>query len=173
MKRPERLHEMMRYLNNREYFNLQDLMDEYSISKSTALRDIEALEQLGMPIYSEHGRNGGYGILKNSLLSPISFTMDEIYALYFAMLTLEAYEKYPPGSANGMPRGWSWRPAATGFSAATGLKKWKKWRPGRLLPLTSFSPVQRTATVRNKASLMKWKSRRKPRICFIRSITLP
>jgi predicted DNA-binding transcriptional regulator YafY len=95
MKRPERLHDMMRYLNNREYFNLQDLMDEYSISKSTALRDIESLEQLGMPIYSEHGRNGGYGILKNSLLSPISFTMDEVYALYFAMLTLEAYESTP------------------------------------------------------------------------------
>ncbi|WP_277375695.1 helix-turn-helix transcriptional regulator [Paenibacillus polymyxa] len=95
MKKPERLNDMIRYLNSREYFNLNDLMDKYHISKSTALRDISSLEQLGMPIYSEHGRHGRYGILKNRLLSPIIFTMDEVYALYFAMLTLEAYQSTP------------------------------------------------------------------------------
>ncbi|KJD39024.1 transcriptional regulator [Paenibacillus polymyxa] len=95
MKKPERLNDMIRYLNSREYFNLNDLMDKYHISKSTALRDISSLEQLGMPIYSEHGRHGRYGILKNRLLSSIIFTMDEVYALYFAMLTLEAYQSTP------------------------------------------------------------------------------
>ncbi|MDU8674620.1 helix-turn-helix transcriptional regulator [Paenibacillus polymyxa] len=95
MKKSERLNDMIRYLNSREYFNLNDLMDKYHISKSTALRDISSLEQLGMPIYSEHGRHGRYGILKNRLLSPIIFTMDEVYALYFAMLTLEAYQSTP------------------------------------------------------------------------------
>ncbi|MCV9949655.1 helix-turn-helix transcriptional regulator [Paenibacillus sp. BT-177] len=95
MKKTERLNDMIRYLNSREYFNLNDLMDKYHISKSTALRDISSLEQLGMPIYSEHGRHGRYGILKNRLLSPIIFTLDEVYALYFAMLTLEAYQSTP------------------------------------------------------------------------------
>ena len=95
MKKSERLPDMMRYLNSREFFNLSDLMDKYNISKSTALRDISSLEQLGMPIYSEHGRHGRYGLLKNRLLSPIIFTMDEVYALYFAMLTLESYQSTP------------------------------------------------------------------------------
>lgn len=95
MKKSERLNDMIRYLNGREFFNLHDLMDKYDISKSTALRDIHSLEQLGMPIFSEHGRHGRYGILKNRLLSPIIFTMDEVYALYFAMLTLEAYQSTP------------------------------------------------------------------------------
>ncbi|WP_342415081.1 WYL domain-containing protein [Paenibacillus sp. FSL R10-2782] len=95
MKKSERLNDMIRYLNSREFFNLQDLMDKYNISKSTALRDISSLEQLGMPIFSEHGRHGRYGILKNRLLSPIIFTMDEVYALYFAMLTLESYQSTP------------------------------------------------------------------------------
>lgn len=95
MKKSERLNDMIRYLNSREFFNLNDLMDKYHISKSTALRDIHSLEQLGMPIFSEHGRHGRYGILKNRLLSPIIFTMDEVYALYFAMLTLEAYQSTP------------------------------------------------------------------------------
>ncbi|MGO4949891.1 MULTISPECIES: helix-turn-helix transcriptional regulator [Paenibacillus] len=95
MKKSERLNDMIRYLNSREFFNLNDLMGKYHISKSTALRDINSLEQLGMPIFSEHGRHGRYGILKNRLLSPIIFTMDEVYALYFAMLTLEAYQSTP------------------------------------------------------------------------------
>lgn len=95
MKKSERLNDMTRYLNSREFFNLNDLMDKYNISKSTALRDISSLEQLGMPIYSEHGRHGRYGILKNRLLSPIIFTIDEVYALYFAMLTLESYQSTP------------------------------------------------------------------------------
>lgn len=95
MKKSERLNDMVRYLNNREYFNLSDLMNKYNISKSTALRDISSLEQLGMPIYAEHGRHGRYGLLKNRLLSPIIFTIDEVYALYFAMLTLESYQSTP------------------------------------------------------------------------------
>ncbi|WML32641.1 YafY family protein [Clostridium sp. OS1-26] len=95
MKKSERLNDMIRYLNGREFFNLGDLMDKYNISKSTALRDISSLEQLGMPIFSEHGRHGRYGILKNRLLSPIIFTLDEVYALYFAMLTLESYQSTP------------------------------------------------------------------------------
>lgn len=95
MKKSERLNDMIRYLNNREFFNLSDLMDKYNISKSTALRDISSLEKLGMPIFSEYGRYGRYGILKNRLLSPIIFTVDEVYALYFAMLTLESYQSTP------------------------------------------------------------------------------
>ncbi|MCY9517413.1 helix-turn-helix transcriptional regulator [Paenibacillus apiarius] len=95
MKKSERINDMIRYLNGREFFNLHDLMEKYNISKSTALRDISSLEQLGMPIFSEHGRHGRYGILKNRLLSPITFTIDEVYALYFAMLTLESYQSTP------------------------------------------------------------------------------
>lgn len=95
MNKSERLNDMIRYLNSRDFFNLSDLQEKYKISKSTALRDIDSLEQLGMPIYAEHGRHGRYGILKSRLLSPITFTMDEVYALYFAMLTLESYQSTP------------------------------------------------------------------------------
>lgn len=95
MKRSERINSMLIYLNDKTYFNLKDVMSKYNISKSTALRDIQSLEALGMPIYSEPGRYGRYGILKNKLLSPIIFTVDEMYALYFAMLTLDSYQSTP------------------------------------------------------------------------------
>ncbi|WP_338543798.1 helix-turn-helix transcriptional regulator [Paenibacillus tundrae] len=95
MKKSERLNDMLRFLNDREFFNLHDLMEKYDISKSTALRDIDSLEQLGVPIYAEYGRYGRYGILQHQLLAPILFTMDEVYALYFAMLTLDSYQSTP------------------------------------------------------------------------------
>lgn len=95
MNKSERLSDMMIYLNGRSYFNLKDIIDRYHISRSTALRDIRSLEAIGMPIFTEHGRNGRYGILKNKLLSPIIFTVDEVYALYFAMLTLNGYQTTP------------------------------------------------------------------------------
>lgn len=90
-----RLNDMMIYLNNKDFFNLSDIMDRYSISKSTALRDIQSLELIGMPIFAERGRYGRYGILHNRLLSPIIFTIDEMYALYFSMLTLKEYQSTP------------------------------------------------------------------------------
>ena len=95
MNKSQRLNDMMIYLNDKKSFNLKNIMDRYSISKSTALRDIQSLEELGMPIYSTSGRNGCYGILPNRLLSPIVFTIDEVHALYFAMQTLNAYQSTP------------------------------------------------------------------------------
>ncbi len=95
MKKSERINDLMIYLNGKNTFNLKDIINKYQISKSTALRDIQSLEAIGMPIYSELGRNGYYGILSNRLLSPIVFTVDEMYALYFAMLTLNDYQTTP------------------------------------------------------------------------------
>jgi predicted DNA-binding transcriptional regulator YafY len=95
MKKTERLNDLLIYLNGKKYFNLKEIMQKYSISKSTALRDIQSLEAIGMPIYATSGRYGRYGILPNRLLSPIFFTEDEVRALYFAMQTLGAYQSTP------------------------------------------------------------------------------
>lgn len=95
MKRSERINDMLLFLNDKKFFNLKDLMERYNISKSTAIRDVQSLEEIGMPIYSDLGRNGKYGILNNRILSPIVFTVDEMYALYFSLLTLNGYRTRP------------------------------------------------------------------------------
>ncbi|PAE06443.1 alkaline phosphatase [Terribacillus saccharophilus] len=95
MHKSERLQDMLQYINEKKQFNLKDLMEEYRISRSTAIRDVQALEMLGMPIYAEHGRNGKYVVLDNRIFSPITFTADELYAIYFAMLTLSGYKETP------------------------------------------------------------------------------
>ena len=95
MNKSERINDMMLFLNDKSSFNLKDIMEKYNISRSTALRDISSLEEIGMPIYSQTGRKGHYRILPNKLLSPIVFNTDEIFSLYFSMLTLKAYETTP------------------------------------------------------------------------------
>lgn len=95
MNKSERLTDMILFLSDKNSFNLKDLMNRYKISKSTALRDISSLESIGMPIYAKYGRNGYYGLLNNKLLSPIVFNIDEVFALYFSMCTLNAYETTP------------------------------------------------------------------------------
>lgn len=95
MRKSERLQDMLQYINEKKQFNLKDLMEEYGISRSTAIRDVQALEMLGMPIYAEHGRNGKYVVLDNRIISPVTFTANELYAIYFAMLTLSGYKETP------------------------------------------------------------------------------
>ncbi|CUL29844.1 conserved hypothetical protein [Listeria monocytogenes] len=95
MKKSERLNDMMLFLNDKNVFQLSDIMTKYDISRSTAIRDVKSLEEIGMPIYSERGRNGHYQVLRNRLLSPIVFNIDEVFALYFSTLTLKAYETTP------------------------------------------------------------------------------
>ena len=42
MRKSTRLNDMMIFLNDKSYFNLKDIMQEYGISKSTAIRDIQS-----------------------------------------------------------------------------------------------------------------------------------
>lgn len=56
MKKTERIQQELFFLNGKSQFNLKEVMDEFNISKRTALRDIQELERLGLPIYSEYGR---------------------------------------------------------------------------------------------------------------------
>ncbi|GGH23445.1 helix-turn-helix transcriptional regulator [Paenibacillus segetis] len=95
MKKSERLNQMLRFINQKQRFMLQDLMQEFHISKRTALRDISSLEEIGAPIYVEYGRYGGYYLLNQMTLPPISFNSQEIYALYFAMQALRSFSDLP------------------------------------------------------------------------------
>lgn len=95
MKKTERLHHMLRFINHKQHFTLHDLMQEFQISKRTALRDIASLEEMGAPIYVEYGRYGGYRLLQQMQLPPISFNTNELHALYFAMQALRSFTSLP------------------------------------------------------------------------------
>lgn len=77
---------MMRYTNNRAYFTISEIMTEFTISRSTAIRDIREIEEMGLPLVAEVGRDGGYSVLRNSFLPSVHFTDDEVEELFIAFM---------------------------------------------------------------------------------------
>ena len=59
MKKVERINIIMRYINNRARFTISELMREFNISRSTAIRDIREIEAMGVPLVAEVGRDSG------------------------------------------------------------------------------------------------------------------
>ncbi|MDR6552377.1 HTH domain-containing protein [Paenibacillus qinlingensis] len=86
MKKVERINIIMRYINNRAHFTISEIMQEFLISRSTAIRDIREIESMGMPLVAEVGRDGGYFVMKNSVLPTVRFTDNEIKALFIAFM---------------------------------------------------------------------------------------
>lgn len=86
MKKVERINTIMRYINNRAHFTISEIMREFDISRSTAIRDIKEIEAMGMPLVAEVGRDGGYFVMNNSVLPTVRFTDNEIKALFIAFM---------------------------------------------------------------------------------------
>jgi predicted DNA-binding transcriptional regulator YafY len=86
MKKVERINIIMRYINNRAHFTISEIMREFNISRSTAIRDIREIEAMGMPLVTEVGRDGGYFVMNNSVLPTVRFTDNEIKALFIAFM---------------------------------------------------------------------------------------
>lgn len=86
MKKVERINIIMRYINNRAHFTISEIMQEFNISRSTAIRDIREIEAMGMPLVAEVGRDGGYFVMNNSVLPTVRFTDNEIKALFIAFM---------------------------------------------------------------------------------------
>lgn len=86
MKKVERINTIMRYINNRAHFTISNIMRDFNISRSTAIRDIREIEAMGMPLVAEVGRDGGYFVMNNSVLPTVRFTDNEIKALFIAFM---------------------------------------------------------------------------------------
>ncbi|WP_238882902.1 YafY family protein [Clostridium sp. YIM B02551] len=86
MKKVERINIIMRYINNRGHFTISEIMQEFNISRSTAIRDIKEIEEMGMPLVAEVGRDGGYFVMQNSVLPVVRFNNNEVKALFIAFM---------------------------------------------------------------------------------------
>lgn len=95
MAKAERLIELMITINAKRDFTVGELAAEFGVSKRTILRDLQTLEHLGFPLYSEVGAAGGYHVLKERVLPPITFSESEAKALFFAYQSLQFYRDLP------------------------------------------------------------------------------
>ena len=95
MNKAERLNQELIFLSNKNFFQINDLMTEFNISKRTALRDISELEAMGLSFYVENGRYGGYHLIKKELLVPVIFNLEEVSAIFFAINALTLLSATP------------------------------------------------------------------------------
>ncbi|WP_317971522.1 YafY family protein [Paenibacillus sp. CCS19] len=95
MPKSKRLMEIMMTVNRKRRFKVQELADEFGVSKRTILRDLQELSELGVPLYSEVGPHGGYQVVRERVLPPIAFTEGEAVAMFFAVHALRHYSSLP------------------------------------------------------------------------------
>ncbi|MFA2567556.1 helix-turn-helix transcriptional regulator [Bacillus wiedmannii] len=96
MSKVNRLFNILLQINTKNKFTVQELANEFNVSKRTILRDLEELSTLGIPLYSERGPHGGYRLInKNGLLPPITFSENEAISLFFACQSLQYYDSIP------------------------------------------------------------------------------
>lgn len=66
----------------------EELAQKYEISKRTAIRYVDAINESGVPIVTYRGRNGGYGIMDKYKINASFFTRQEYDKIFDALKTL-------------------------------------------------------------------------------------
>jgi predicted DNA-binding transcriptional regulator YafY len=72
-----------------------ELADRFGVTLRTIYRDLEALQDAGMPIRADRGRGGGYALDKNYQLPPVNFTAREA-ALLVVLARMASEQRLMP-----------------------------------------------------------------------------
>lgn len=82
--RADRLLSVVLLLQHRGLMTAASLARELEVSTRTILRDVESLSTVGIPIYAERGRGGGFALLPGFSTDLTGLTHDEALALVVA-----------------------------------------------------------------------------------------
>ncbi|ADO77508.1 helix-turn-helix transcriptional regulator [Halanaerobium praevalens] len=80
-----RLLAIVMYLMNRKKVTAKELADYFEVSVRTIYRDLEAINQAGVPIISYQGSNGGYSIIDNYKIDKQILNCDEMNSILVAL----------------------------------------------------------------------------------------
>ncbi len=72
-----------------------ELARRFNVTLRTIYRDLEALQDAGMPIRADRGRGGGYALDKNYQLPPVNFTAREA-ALLVVLARMASEQRLMP-----------------------------------------------------------------------------
>ncbi|MCU4722690.1 helix-turn-helix transcriptional regulator [Bacillus thuringiensis] len=95
LSKAKRLLDILIFASAKKAFTAQEIADEFNISVRTVHRYILDLSDMGLPIYAEQGRNGGYKVLTTRVIPPILFTEEEAVSIFFAFQSLSYYRDLP------------------------------------------------------------------------------
>ena len=82
IKRLSRLTAILTQLQSKRIVTSTSLAEKFNVNVRTIYRDIKALEESGVPIYTEEGK--GYSIVEGYRIPPVMFTEREAFALVTA-----------------------------------------------------------------------------------------
>jgi predicted DNA-binding transcriptional regulator YafY len=77
-----RLLSLIMMLQSRPSWKASELANELKVSERTVHRYMSMLEEMGIPLYSERGRYGGFSLVRGYKLPPLIFTAEEATVLY-------------------------------------------------------------------------------------------
>ena len=115
MNRVDRLLGYLIVFQSRQLVRAIDLATRFEVSERTVYRDVEALQELGIPLVGVAGE--GYRLMEGYALPPVMFTEAETQALFLAIAMLSGLTQNGPTKA----------------AAATALEKVQAILPAALL----------------------------------------
>ncbi len=83
--RADRLIAVLLLLQRHETVTASQVAEELEVSERTARRDLEALAMSGVPVYSRHGRGGGWSLIGGASTDLTGLVADEAQALFLAL----------------------------------------------------------------------------------------
>jgi predicted DNA-binding transcriptional regulator YafY len=69
-------------LQSRPGWKANELAGELNVSERTVYRYMDMLDEMGIPLYSERGRYGGFSLVRGYKLPPMIFSAEEASVLY-------------------------------------------------------------------------------------------
>ena len=83
-----RLFEIVYLLLDKKKITADELARRFEVSKRTILRDIDALAEAGIPIYTMRGKGGGIAIMDNYVLDKTVISSEEQAQILFALQSM-------------------------------------------------------------------------------------
>src|SRR5947207_3513104 len=95
MNRLDRALALLLLLRDGRVWSAADLARRLEVSRRTVYRDMETLSAIGVPVYAEMGRAGGFRLLQGYFLPPVMFSVDEAVSLLLAVTLLRSLRARP------------------------------------------------------------------------------
>jgi predicted DNA-binding transcriptional regulator YafY len=95
MNRFDRILGILLYLRSGQAVSGLELARRFEVSRRTIYRDIDVLSSLGVPVYAERGREGGFQLLEGYFLPPLMFSTEEAVSLLVGLVFLHSLQATP------------------------------------------------------------------------------
>ncbi|HLK57368.1 MAG TPA: YafY family protein [Chthonomonadaceae bacterium] len=98
MNRTERLTAILMLLQERgrqRRRTAEEIAARFEVSRRTILRDIQALCEMGVPVYAQEGVGGGYSLPSDYTLPPLPLSLREAVLMLLSLNTLDSLADTP------------------------------------------------------------------------------